>query len=131
MDSLRIGTTHETSFTVEPQQTISFPSLPAVVATPWLVWQMEITARTLLEPLLPEGQVSVGTRLEIDHLAPAPVGTEITCRAKVIHVDGPAVNFHIEAFDASETLSRGVHKRHIVDVARLSRRIEKKAGRTP
>lgn len=131
MEAPRVGATHETSFTVEPQHTISFSGLPAVVATPWLVWQMEITARQLLEPFLPEGHVSVGTRLEIDHLAPAPQGTRITCRARVIHVDGPVVSFHIEATDAIDTLSRGVHKRHIVDAARLTRRIEKKIGGNP
>ncbi len=128
MDQPRIGTTHEASFTVESQQTISFPGLPAVVATPWLVWHLEMAALSLLAPYLDEGQMSVGTRIEIDHVAPAPEGTEITCRAKVINIDGPSVSFHIEAFDAHETISRGLHKRHIVEVARMARRIEKKTG---
>ncbi len=128
MDQPRIGTTYEASFTVEPDQTISFPGLPAVVATPWLVWHLEMAALTLLAPYLEDGQMSVGTRIEIDHLAPAPEGTEITCRAKVIHIDGPSVSFHIEAFDAQETISRGLHKRHIVEVARMARRIEKKTA---
>jgi len=128
MDQPRIGTTHETSFTVEPQHTISFPGLPAVVATPWLVWHLEMAALSLLAPYLQDGQMSVGTRIEIDHLAPSPQGTEITCRAKVINIDGPSVNFHIEAFDSHETVSRGLHKRHIVEVARMARRIEKKTG---
>ncbi|MGD9854138.1 MAG: thioesterase family protein [Planctomycetaceae bacterium] len=128
MGSPRIGTAHETSFKVEAQQTVVFSGLPPVLATPWLIWQLEMTALSLLEPFLEEGQFSVGSQVELEHLAPAPLGTLVTCRARVIHVDGPAVNFQIEASDATETLSRGVHRRHVIEIARLARRIERKAA---
>ncbi|MBX3437153.1 MAG: thioesterase family protein [Planctomycetaceae bacterium] len=119
---------HDATFTVEPEHTVTLQGLPPVLATPWLVWHLEMSALKLLEPYLDVGHISVGSQIELEHLAPATVGAVVTCRARVIHVDGAAVNFQIEATDSFETLSRGVHRRHIVEAARLARRIAKKSS---
>jgi len=127
MDLPRVGSTHETTFIVESQHAIPFPGLPPVLATPWIVWHLEATAYYMLSPSLQEKHVTVGTRIELDHLAPALVGAEVTCRVKVINVDGEVLTFQVEALNGSEMLSKGVHKRHVVDVERLSKRLKQKA----
>lgn len=130
MGSPRIGAVHESTFTVDAEQTVTLPGLPPVLATPWLIWRLEMTALELLQPSLDEGELSVGSHVDLEHLAPAPLGTVVTCRARVIHVDGPSVSFQVEAVDAVEALSRGVHKRHIVNAGRLARRIARKSAGT-
>ncbi|MEZ6144674.1 MAG: hypothetical protein R3B91_04415 [Planctomycetaceae bacterium] len=53
MDLPKVGTSHETTFIVEPQHTIPFPGLPPVLATPWIVWHLEATAYYMLQTSLP------------------------------------------------------------------------------
>ena len=127
MDLPKVGSSHETSFIVEPQHAIPFPGLPPVLATPWIAWHLEATAYYMLQPMLPEDHVTVGTHIELDHLAPTLVGAEVTCRCKVVDVDGEVITFQIEAVDGSEVLSKCLHKRHVVDVNRLNKRLEMKA----
>ncbi len=127
MDLPRIGSSHETSFTVEPQHAIPFPGLPPVLATPWIVWHLEATAYYMLQPTLPADHITVGTRIELDHLAPTLVGAVVTCRCKVVHIDGAVLTLSVEALEGTEVLSKGLHKRHIVDVNRLSKRLDAKA----
>ncbi|MFM7590184.1 MAG: thioesterase family protein, partial [Isosphaeraceae bacterium] len=79
-----------------------------------------------LAPHLAENERSVGVTVDIEHLAPAPVGDKVTCRAKVILVQPPFVTFSVEAFDNIEPLARGVHKRAVIDVDRFRNRLNKK-----
>lgn len=103
---------------------MAFAGLPAVLATPWLVWHLEHAALDLLIPHLAEGEISVGTRVEIDHVGPALAGEEVTYAARVVLVDGADVTFHVEARCGTRVLSRGLHKRRVVEVERLRRRLE-------
>jgi predicted thioesterase len=70
----------------------------------------------------------VGTLVEVEHLAPAPEGSSVTCRARVIHVDGPVVTFQVEAHDGVEPIARGIHRRRVIDVDRFARRVARKQG---
>ena len=123
-----IGTTKELEFIVEPSQTIDFADgdMPAVLSTPALVGLLERTARELLQPLLEPDERTVGTEIELKHLAPTPPGEKITCLARVIHVDGGATTLHIEARDEHELIARGLHTRHVVRVDRFAQRVAKK-----
>nr|WP_303652515.1 hotdog domain-containing protein [Paludisphaera mucosa] len=100
--------------------------MPAVLSTPWLVAYLEYVARDALAACLDENERSVGAVVQIEHLAPSPLGSRVTCRARVIHVDGPTITFHIEAFDETEPVARGLHKRRVIDADRFARRVEKK-----
>jgi fluoroacetyl-CoA thioesterase len=122
----RIGSSLETRFRVESAHTIDFAGLPPVLATPWLIWFMERTALQLVEPHLDAGEITVGTQVDIEHLAAALEGEEVACRAKVIHHDGPLCTFQVEAHSGAECLAKGLHKRRVVEVQRLARRLEKK-----
>jgi predicted thioesterase len=102
--------------------------MPAVLATPWLVAYLEYAARDAIAACLDENERSVGTFIEVEHLAPVPEGFFVTCRARVIHVDGPVVTFQVEAHDDSESVARGLHRRRIVDVDRFARRVARKRG---
>ena len=98
-----------------------------VLATPRMIAFIEITARDMLEEVLPEGFSSVGVRVDIRHLAPSPVGSQIRVRCDVVGVEGSKVNFSVEAWDGTEQVGAGRHQRVIIDVERFLRRVEAKA----
>ncbi len=124
----RIGMQGESVIVVGPENRINFADerMPAVLATPWLIANLEYTARDTLAQCLEEHERSVGVLVEVEHLAPTPEGFTVTCRARVIHVNGPVVTFQIEAHDGTEPIARGIHKRRIIDADRFARRVEKK-----
>lgn len=128
----RAGTTGESRLTVDDTTRISFADqrMPAVLATPWLIAHLEYAARDAIAPCLAENERSVGTFLEVEHLAPVPEGFTVTCRARVIQVDGPVVTFQVEAHDGQEQVARGLHRRRVIDTDRFARRVERKRGRS-
>ena len=124
----RAGMTGEERITVDASNRISFADarMPSVLATPWLVAHLEYAARRAIEPCLEDHERSVGTFIEVEHLGPAPEGATVTCRARVIHADGPSVTFQVEARDAAEPIARGIHRRRVIDADRFARRIARK-----
>ncbi len=124
----RIGMAAEERIVVGPSNRIVFADalMPAVLATPWLVAHLEYAARRAIEPCQEDFERSVGTFLEVEHLAPTPEGFTVACKARVIGVDGPVVTFQIEAHDGVEPVARGLHKRRVIDARRFARRVERK-----
>lgn len=127
----RIGMSGEQALEVGPSNRISFADarMPSILATPWLIAHLEYTARDTIAPCLEDNERSVGTFVEVEHLAPTPEGARVTCRARVIHVDGPVVTFQVEAHDEVEAIARGIHRRRVIDVDRFARRVAKKRER--
>ncbi|MDB5352916.1 MAG: putative thioesterase [Planctomycetota bacterium] len=113
---------------VGPGNTIVFADdrMPRVLSTPSLIAHLEYAARHALTPCLSENERSVGSFIEVEHLAPVPEGFTVTCRARVIHADGPIVTFQIEAHDGTEIVAKGLHRRRVIDVDRFRRRVERK-----
>ena len=97
-----------------------------VLATPWMIAFMERVSHRLLTCCLPEGYSSVGTHLDVRHLAPTPIGTTIRVRAEVLSLDGNRVYFSIEAWDNFEKIGEGTHERVVIEEARFLRRVENK-----
>jgi predicted thioesterase len=126
----RVGMAAEERIVVGPTNRIVFADevMPAVLATPWLVAHLEYAARNAIAPCLEDHERSVGTFLEVEHLAPTPEGFTVVCKARVIRVDGPIVTFQVEAHDGAEPVARGLHKRRVIDAHRFARRVEKKRG---
>ena len=124
----RIGTTAEKEFAVEPAHAIDFANhqMPAVLCTPWLIWFLEHTAREAVLPFLEAGESTVGTEIEISHLAPTPVGQTVTCKARIVQVEGCRVSFQLEARDEQELIAKGFHKLQIIRVDRFARRVQRK-----
>lgn len=102
--------------------------MPAILATPYLIAELEYAARDAIAPCLDGHEQSVGTYVEVEHLAPVPEGLTVTCKARVIHASGAAITFQVEASDGIEPVARGIHRRHVIDVARFARRVAKKRG---
>jgi fluoroacetyl-CoA thioesterase len=100
-----------------------------VFATPALIALMENAARLAVEAILPAGVVSVGTRIDVRHLAATAPGEEIRARAELIEVDGRRLVFRVEAFDPAERVGEGTHERMLVDAGRLIARARAKAAR--
>jgi fluoroacetyl-CoA thioesterase len=102
--------------------------LVPVLSTPTLIALLENAAVDTLRPVLLEGQTSVGTRLDVRHLAPTPPGMRVRAFAELVRVDGRALTFKVWAEDDREKIGEGLHERAIVDRARFDKRIREKAG---
>jgi fluoroacetyl-CoA thioesterase len=100
--------------------------LPPVLATPIMIMVMENAALNAIKAYLEPGESAVGTRVDIRHLAPTPVGMRVVGKAEVTRVDGRRLEFAVRATDEIEEIGNGTHERMIVDVARLSKRLDAK-----
>lgn len=98
-----------------------------VFSTPSMVLFVERAAMHLLEPFLAQTQGSVGTRIDIRHMAPTLRGTRIRADAQVTRVDGVRLAFMVKVFDEDEQVGEAEHERAIIDVNRYLTRLEKKA----
>jgi len=120
--------TGEARLTVNENTRISVADerMPAVLATPWLVAHLEYAARDAIASCLEEKERSVGSYIEVEHLAPVPEGFTVVCRARVIHTNGSVVTFQVEAHNGNELVARGLHRRRVIDVDRFARRVARK-----
>jgi predicted thioesterase len=100
-----------------------------VLATPVMVNLMEAAALDAAERCLPAGHQSLGTHLDVRHVAATPVGMKARARAEVIAVDGRRLHFKVEAWDEQELIGDGTHVRFVVNVARFDERVQNKLTR--
>jgi predicted thioesterase len=100
------------------------------LATPRMIQWMEYAARDAVLPHLEPGQDTVGVRVDVRHLAATPLGAQVTYRATVSKVEGRRITFEVEAHDGAETVGKGLHERHIIDVKRFAEGLRKKFGQT-
>jgi len=130
MDRISTGTRGEHGILVTSEVSIDFLGIEEarVLATPHLIWNLEMAARNAIKPLLDEGFDSVGTEVNVKHLAATPLGMSARFRAEVQHVDGNRVRFRVEAFDEKEKIAEGTHERYVVDIARFATRVQAKAA---
>ena len=132
MKDIPLGAIGVFSLTVEAEHLANHfknPSLPAVLATPVLVMAMENAALNAVEAYLEPGESALGTRIDVSHVAPTPLGMVVSAKAKVTRVDGRRLEFNVSARDEVEEVGRGTHQRVIVDRARLAKRLDaKRAG---
>lgn len=121
-----VSTTREV--VIDRERTIDFMGEAArVYATPMLVKDIEVTCRDLLLGHLDPGEDSVGTRVELDHLAATLLGMKVRIEAKVAEVKGRAVTFEVSAHDGLDAICRCKHSRFIVDLKQTEQRLAAKA----
>jgi fluoroacetyl-CoA thioesterase len=101
--------------------------LPQVFATPMMVTIMENAALNAVRDYLEPGESVVGTVVNVRHLAATPVGHDVTAEAVVTKVDGRRIEFTVTARDEAEEIGTGTHERMVVDMARLTQRLQAKA----
>jgi len=95
------------------------PQLPAVLSTPAMIGMMEIAAAQSVQGELPEGAITVGTRIEVDHLKAVPEGTSVRATARLAENKGRFMVFEVEARAGEHLIGRGRVYRAIVEPAKF------------
>ena len=90
-----------------------------VYATPCMVALMEGAACDAIADAIPEGKTSVGTMLNISHIAATPVGMSVRAEAVVTEVEGSCITFNVSAYDEAGKIGEGAHKRAIITSQRF------------
>jgi len=122
---IRSGMVREENFIVEEEHTAYHIGSgdEKVLGTPWMISFMERVSNRLIAEQLHEGQMSVGVRVDVKHLAPTPMKAEIRVRAEVLEVIKNRVKLSIEAWDSEDKIGEGTHLRAVVDKNRFMDRV--------
>jgi predicted thioesterase len=97
-----------------------------VLATPVMINLIEAAALAAVEQSLPEHHQSLGTHLDISHIAATPVGMRVRATAQVLRVEGRTIYFKVRAEDERELIGEGTHERVVVNVERFDQRVQQK-----
>ena len=118
-DVIKVGMSAERTLVVPRERTVGHfvPHMPMVYATPMMILEMEMTSGDAINKYLAPGWVTVGTEVDIRHLAATPVGAT----ARVIAVERRVIRFEVEAFNDLRRIGEGRHARGLVNVASFSR----------
>jgi predicted thioesterase len=123
-----IGRTYQSQTRVEEWMTAEKAGNKGVdvLSTPMLLQLIEEAAVACLAPILSADEVTLGSYVELTHLAPTPVGFIVRTEVEVIGVDGRRVNFAVAAFDEREKVAEGTHERYVIDRSRFLANLEEK-----
>ena len=127
--NLEPGMTGEAVVKVSEENTaIKFGSGSVTVfATPAMIGLMEKAAINAVDKSLPIGFATVGTHLDIKHLAATPINMNVTAKAELIESSGNRLKFKVEAFDEVEKIGEGIHSRYIIQLENFLERTNKKS----
>ena len=133
--SLQPGIVHEFRFPITEAKTVpslypeagELQAMPKVFATGFMVGLFEWTCIQAVNPHLdwPQEQ-TVGTHVDVSHVAATPCGLEVTTRVKLVEVDRRRLVFEIEAHDGVDLIARGRHERFVIDKAKFDAKLEEK-----
>jgi predicted thioesterase len=128
MPNIPIGAKGERKLLVTSECAITFLGAegPRVLSTPHMIGNMELTSRDAVLPFFEAGFDTVGTHVDVYHLAAAPIGAVVTFAAEVVAVDGRRIRFRVEAWDETEKIGEGTHERAIINVAKFATRLAEK-----
>jgi fluoroacetyl-CoA thioesterase len=124
-DVIKIGMSAERSLVVPPERTVGHfvRGMPMVYATPMMILEMEMASADAISACLVPWWVTVGTEVDIRHLAATPVGATVRTVARVVAVERRLIRFEVEAFDEKRRIGEGRHARGLVNVAAFSKRL--------
>ncbi len=126
-NTLAAGLSATRELVVDRERTIDFMGEDArVYATPMLVRDIEVVCRELLLEHLDPGEDSVGTRIELEHLAPSLLGSRIEISIRVSELKGRAATFEVSGTEGGEAICRGRHGRFVVSVEQTRARLKRK-----
>lgn len=139
-DSLKPGLTFEFHYQVPEGRTVpfllsespEFGAMPKVLATGYMVGLIEWTCIQAINPHIdwPKEQ-TVGTGVNLRHMAATPPGLTVTVKVKLEQVEGRKLVFSIVADDGVDKISEGIHERFVIDAAKFNINVEAKAARVP
>jgi fluoroacetyl-CoA thioesterase len=135
-ETLHPGIEYEFTFTITEAKTVAalypeasdFQAMPDVFATGFLVGLIEWTCIQAVNPFLdwPE-ELTVGTHINISHLAATPPGFKVTAKVRLVEVDGRRLVFEVEAHDGVDLIARGSHERFVINQDKFNRKMKSKA----
>ena len=125
MNAIPVGTVGHHPLLVTPEVAIDFlgSDEARVLSTPHMIAYMEWAARNAIQPFLDENEDSVGTVVNVRHLAATPVGMAVTFTATVLEVDDRRVVFRVEARDEKELAGEGTHERFVISIPKFVARL--------
>ncbi|MGY3692637.1 fluoroacetyl-CoA thioesterase [Bradyrhizobium sp. USDA 3240] len=129
-DFIKIGMSAERMLVVPPERTVGHfvPGMPMVYATPMMILEMEMASGDAIRSALQPGWVTVGTEVDIRHLAAALVGSTVRTTAKVIAVERRVIRFAVKAFEGARKLGEGRHARGLINVESFNKRLAGTSG---
>ena len=122
---IKPGMSAERMLVVPPERTVGhfLPHMPMVYATPMMILEMEMASGDAISALLEPGWITVGTEVDIRHLAATPVGATVRTTARVIAVERRVIRFEVEAFEGERRIGEGRHARGLVNLEQFNRRL--------
>ena len=136
-DTLKPGIEYVHKFRVPQSKTVpalypeseEFVAMPAVFATGFLVGFLEWACIKAVKPHLDwPSEQTVGTHIDVSHLAATPPGLEVAAKVKLVEVDGRRLVFEVEAHDGVDLISRGKHERFIINKEKFDAKMKQKAS---
>lgn len=135
MTQLRAGLKHSARMTVQDRHTVprvepawaGFADMPAVFATAMMVGFIEATCIEALVPYLTPGQRTVGTHVDVSHVAATPVGMSVTATVELLEVHGRSLRFAVACHDDAGLIGEGTHRRAVIDLEKFNARLTEKS----
>ncbi len=122
MKQIPIGAGSEMTIATTPEMGVAHLPVP-MYSTPAMVGHFEGLCLQLLQKHLDAGETSVGYHVDVRHMAPTPIGMQVTVKGKVKEVDGRKVVFEVEAYNQAGTkIGEGIHERRVIDMSRFAGR---------
>ena len=121
---IKVGMSAERTLVVPPERTVGHfvRGMPMVYATPMMILEMEMTSGDAINFYLEPGWITVGTEVDIRHLAASAVGAQVRTTARVIAVERRVIRIEVEAFDGERRIGEGRHARGLVNLATFNKR---------
>ena len=122
---ITVGMSAERMLVVPPERTVGHfvAGMPMVYATPMMILEMELTSGDAIRACLQPGWITVGTEVDIRHLAATLVGAVVRTTARVIAVERRVIRFEVEAYEGMRRIGDGRHARGLVNVASFEKRL--------
>ena len=137
-ETLKPGIESEFTFRITESKTVpalypesaEFQAMPEVFATGYLVGFLEWACIKAVNPHLnwPQEQ-TVGTHIDVSHIAATPVGFDVTAKVRLIEVDGRKLVFEVEAHDGVDVISKGTHQRYVINKDKFNTKMKEKADK--
>ena len=124
-DVIKVGMSAERTLVVPLERTVGhfLPGMPSVYATPMMILEMEMASGDAIRGYLAAGWITVGTEVDIKHLAASLIGATVRTTAKVIAVERRVIRFEVEAFEGERKIGEGRHARGLVNVEMFNKRL--------
>lgn len=135
-DTLKIGLRHSARLSVDDTLIVpnvspkleAFKDMPSVFATAFMVGFIEATCIEAIAPFLEEGEHSVGTHIDMSHVAATPIGMTVTAEVELTAIDKRTLLFKVSAHDDAGLIGEGMHRRGVINVDKFKERVAQKAG---